>query len=192
MARDEADLGSNPAPARGTSTNSTTVRVLVAGSGTLLYQWQMDGVSIPGATGPYYELKNGVTLQSGRFRCIVSNSAGADTSNEETIGSQALLHPSAMNVKGDSPLPTEYSLLQNYPNPFNPTTTFKYSIPKAGHVRLHLFNLLGEVVATLEDQFRPAGYYELTFNATNLASGVYLYRLHVGDFVATRKLALLR
>ena len=88
--------------------------------------------------------------------------------------------------------PSHYELEQNYPNPFNPTTTLKYAIPKESRVQLDVFNLLGEVVATLEDQVRQPGYYEATFDGRNVASGVYLYRIRAGDFVMTKKLVLLK
>ncbi len=97
-----------------------------------------------------------------------------------------------MTAIGQNAVPQEYALDQNYPNPFNPTTTIGYQIPKDGHVKLQLFNILGALVVTLDDQVRTAGYYRTTFDAGGIASGVYVYRLQVGGFVASKKLLLLR
>jgi hypothetical protein len=86
-------------------------------------------------------------------------------------------------------LPTLY---QNYPNPFNPSTTIRYGLPSRSHVTLTVFNTLGQQVATLVQGEQEAGYHEAVFDASGLASGVYLYRLQAGDFVASRKLILVR
>jgi carboxyl-terminal processing protease len=84
------------------------------------------------------------------------------------------------------------TVLQNYPNPFNPTTTIEFAVPADTYVRLEVYNMLGEKVVTLANEFRTAGYYSEQFNATNLASGLYVYRFQAGKFVDTKKLILLR
>jgi hypothetical protein len=89
-------------------------------------------------------------------------------------------------------LPIVYALEQNYPNPFNPSTTIKYSIPEDGFVKLAVFNMLGEEVAELINSQQKAGRYEVTFNASELASGVYIYRLEAANYNASKKLMLLR
>ena len=89
-------------------------------------------------------------------------------------------------------LPKEFSLFQNYPNPFNSTSVIKYSIPKSSQVTLKIFNTLGEEIETLVNSEKPVGTYELNWNAANLPSGVYFYRLQAGDFVQTRKMILLK
>ena len=89
-------------------------------------------------------------------------------------------------------IPTTFSLLQNYPNPFNPATTIKYSIPEAGVVSLKIFNILGEEVKTLVNQEMPAGNHSVQFNASSLASGIYLYRIQTGAFIQTKKMILLK
>jgi hypothetical protein len=88
--------------------------------------------------------------------------------------------------------PKEFSLEQNYPNPFNPTTTIAYSIPTSGNVKLTIFNVIGSKVATLVNEYKPAGNYSIQFNGTNLASGIYLYRLESGAYTSTKKLILLK
>ncbi|MCH8836929.1 MAG: S8 family peptidase, partial [Candidatus Marinimicrobia bacterium] len=89
-------------------------------------------------------------------------------------------------------LPFEYALLQNYPNPFNPVTTIQYHLPRPGEVRLRLYNLRGQLVRTLIDDFRAAGVHSVALNSDRLASGVYFYRLEAGDFTRTRKMVLLK
>lgn len=93
---------------------------------------------------------------------------------------------------GDAGLPTRFVLEQNYPNPFNPFTTIRYGLPQKSSVRLTVYNLLGQEVATLVNEEKNAGYHEVTFDGSGLASGVYIYRLTAGSFVQSRKLLLLR
>jgi hypothetical protein len=93
---------------------------------------------------------------------------------------------------GSSPVPTGYSLSQNYPNPFNPATEIQFSIAKLSIVDLRIFDLLGREVATLVKGQRHAGTYSVKWDAGNLPSGVYFYRLRAGSFTQTRKLVLLK
>jgi hypothetical protein len=85
-----------------------------------------------------------------------------------------------------------FVLYQNYPNPFNPSTTIRYAIPKAGQVKLNVYSVTGKLVASLVDEYKTAGNYAVNFNATNLASGVYFYRLTSGAFVENRKMILIK
>ena len=89
-------------------------------------------------------------------------------------------------------VPASYSLAQNYPNPFNPSTTIRYHLPNLSHVTLAVFNTLGQQVAVLQNGEQEVGYHEVKFDGTALASGVYFYRLHARDFVATKQLLLLK
>lgn len=92
----------------------------------------------------------------------------------------------------DNSLPKEFNLSQNYPNPFNPTTNISYSLPSAGFVTLKVYNLLGEEIAVLVNEEKPAGNYTVTFNASGLTSGIYLYSLSTGNNRETRKMILLK
>ncbi len=92
---------------------------------------------------------------------------------------------------GVSP-PATSSLFQNYPNPFNPSTTIQYAMPIRSHITLTVYNTLGQIVKELVNGEVEAGYHEVKFDASGLASGVYLYRMQAGSFVETRKLILLR
>ena len=86
----------------------------------------------------------------------------------------------------------EYSLNQNYPNPFNPTTTLSFTLPEAGVVNLTVYDLLGQKVATLIDGNMSAGYHSAVFNANNLPSGIYIYRIVSENFNETKKMQLLK
>ena len=89
-------------------------------------------------------------------------------------------------------IPAEFALSQNYPNPFNPTTTINYSVSKSGAVVLKVYNIMGKEVETLVNEQKTAGNYEVKFNASKLATGVYFYQLKSGDFISTKKLVLLK
>ncbi len=95
-------------------------------------------------------------------------------------------------VEVDVNAPAVFVLQQNYPNPFNPTTMIKYSIPLDQHVRLNVFNLLGQKVITLLDGMQKAGQHEVNFNASNLASGIYFYKLEAGNQSSIKKLILMK
>jgi hypothetical protein len=94
--------------------------------------------------------------------------------------------------RGAMEFPVQCRLEQNYPNPFNPSTRIQYSLQHRSHVTLTVYNTLGQQVAQLVNDDIDAGYHDIQFNATNLASGVYFYRLQAGGFVQTRSLVLLR
>ena len=89
-------------------------------------------------------------------------------------------------------LPDNFILEQNFPNPFNPSTTIRYSIPTSDFVTLKVYDVLGNEVATLVNEEKPAGSYEVNFNASQLSSGIYFYKLQAGSFVETKKMILLR
>jgi hypothetical protein len=89
-------------------------------------------------------------------------------------------------------VPAVYSLSQNYPNPFNPSTTIKFELPKSTEVRLSVYDLLGREISVLVNERRNAGVHEVKFDASNLASGVYFYRLQAGDFVSSKRMLILK
>jgi hypothetical protein len=98
----------------------------------------------------------------------------------------------ATGVEGQQRIPATYALDQNYPNPFNPSTVISYAVPREGFVTLNVFTVLGQLVKTLVSEHQAAGYYQVKFDATDLPSGMYFYRITSGDFVTAKKLILLR
>lgn len=88
--------------------------------------------------------------------------------------------------------PDNYELSQNYPNPFNPLTKISYSIPKDSFVEIKVYNMLGNEVALLVNEEQKAGIYSIVFDASDLPSGVYFYRLQTTDFTLTKKLTVLK
>ena len=95
-------------------------------------------------------------------------------------------------VEVDVTAPLSFNLEQNYPNPFNPSTKINYSVPEAGNVKLAVYNLVGEEVAVLVNGYTEAGHFNVTFDASNLPSGVYLYKLQSENSVQTKKMMLLK
>jgi len=88
--------------------------------------------------------------------------------------------------------PKTFSLDQNYPNPFNPTTEIRYQLPENGHVKLEIYDVIGNLVTSLIDQEMNAGFHTVTWNASGLSSGIYFYRISSGNFAATKKLILMK
>jgi hypothetical protein len=91
-----------------------------------------------------------------------------------------------------STVPTEFALYQNYPNPFNPSTVIKYEVPENSFVTLKIFDLLGKELVTLVNEEKSAGSYDVKFNASQFASGFYIYTINAGDFTSTKKLLLMK
>ncbi len=89
-------------------------------------------------------------------------------------------------------IPARYTLEQNYPNPFNPTTTIRYGIPEPVRVRLEVYNTIGQRIKVLVDEEKPAGYHQVIFDASDLSSGVYFYRLQAGNFTTMKRAVLIR
>ena len=97
----------------------------------------------------------------------------------------------------DEAVQFDFGLSQNYPNPFNPTTTIEYSLAEDTDVTLKIYNLAGELVRTLVDEFQTQGNYTITWYGDNdtgqvIASGVYFYQIKAGDFVSTKKMVVLK
>ncbi len=99
---------------------------------------------------------------------------------------------STTNIKIDEVEQTKFGFLRNYPNPFNPSTTISFELPKESFVNLEVFNLLGKHVVTLVQERRSAGRYSVTFNASGISSGVYFYKMTADNFIAIKKLVLIK
>ena len=98
----------------------------------------------------------------------------------------------SLPVEQNAFVPLKYDLYNNFPNPFNPSTIIKYDLPKSSFVRLKIYDILGREIKTLVNNEQIAGKYEVPFIGTNLASGVYFYRIEAGDFIETKKMVLLK
>jgi hypothetical protein len=97
-----------------------------------------------------------------------------------------------LDFKQDDNMETDYYLGQNYPNPFNPTTNIAYSIPKSGHINLSIYDVLGNEVISLIDEYKTQGQYSISFNAEDLTSGIYFYSLKHGQYMNTKKMLLIK
>jgi hypothetical protein len=116
-----------------------------------------------------------------------------DLGNDGTIDDTLYLN-NTVNVEDQGSLlsPDNYNLAQNYPNPFNPVTTIQYSIPQRSSVTLKVYDVLGNEIAALVNEEKDRGVYSVTFDASQLASGIYFYRLQAGSFARTKKMIYLR
>jgi hypothetical protein len=100
--------------------------------------------------------------------------------------------PVGVEETENNSLPEKFALNQNYPNPFNPSTKISYSLKTEGRVSLKIYNTLGEEVIKLVDEIKPAGIYEAGFNASELPSGIYIYRMQSGEYVSSKKMLLIK
>lgn len=114
-----------------------------------------------------------------------------DGSNFSPTARTVLITPNVLSAS-ERLSPTTFALHQNYPNPFNPTTVIRYQLPTPSVVRLAVFDVLGRPVVSLVNSVQASGDYSVSFNAANLSSGVYFYRLQAGNFVQTRKMILMK
>ena len=162
------------------------VTVEMNGSGSVVIDsaavMELTMLVLPQATGSAFVKFQNVYVMSGVAQMISVQNA------ENGIVD---LTPLSMRGEGVS-VPEAFSLAQNYPNPFNPTTTIEYQLSVNTRVTLKVYNILGQEVATLVDGEQKAGYYNMRWDATRFASGVYIYRIATKDFVRTKKMLLLK
>ena len=162
----------------GTFDNITYNKINLAKYASIDYQVDGSGIT----AGEYYlRLATNVTGNAGY-------SLGNIINDNTTIAKKKYFQ---INFKGNG-IPITYALEQNYPNPFNPTTTIRYQIPKDGMVTLKVYDILGAEVTTLVNEEKVAGKYEVNFNAGNFASGVYIYRMSINDYVNVKKMILVK
>ena len=116
----------------------------------------------------------------------------AGTASDDPIMYQTMIIGTASGINENSNTVNSFNLEQNYPNPFNPTTRIKYSVAQRSNVSLKVYDMLGSEVATLVNTTKDAGNYEVNFNASNLASGLYVYKIQAGNFTQSKKMMLLK
>ena len=119
---------------------------------------------------------------------VTGSSSGIGTA-DDIVTIKYFQTPTSVYEEG-SDLLENYSLYQNYPNPFNPITHVNYSLPESSNIVIKVFDILGNEIETLVDEEKPAGSYEVEFDATGLPSGVYFYQLRSGEFISTKKMIL--
>lgn len=132
-----------------------------------------------------------VLLNDGR----IFASGGSVSDNFDAVSNTLFVTPpesQATSRVPDGQMPEAFTLKQNYPNPFNPETIIGYNLTEPDNVRLEVFNLMGQKIATLVDGYQSSGNYSVTFNAENIASGIYLYRLCTNRFTESRKMVLVK
>ena len=144
------------------------------------YQWL--GSTMVGANGVFSYQISDPSIEA------ISVTATTGVGNTSGFGFLELI----TDVEDEEQFPTEFSLDQNYPNPFNPSTTIKFSIPNEEFVSLKVYNSLGEEVDDLIDETKSSGNYSVSFDASNLSSGVYIYKISSGSFVETKKMILMK
>jgi hypothetical protein len=169
----------------------------VDANGTL--QWAQDGIYVCNATGNQRTHQIALDEDDNLFACWQDSRNGTDNdiyiqrvNNDGTLGNPTNLEETAFSLK-------DFDLYQNYPNPFNPTTTINYTIPsvtlsrvEGSRVQLKVYDVLGNEIATLVNEEKSAGNYQVSFNASQLSSGIYFYKLQSESFVETKKMILLR
>ncbi len=154
-------------------------------SGTT-YQWLKNGIDINGAQNDHLLFNTLEPSDEGVYKCRV-------IVNGNTIYSREISVNLVTEVENKIKLSvSDFILSQNYPNPFNPSTVISYQLPVTGDVTLRIYDVLGREVATLVNEEKPSGIYEIEFYSTGLASGVYYYQLRAGDYTETKKMILLR
>jgi photosystem II stability/assembly factor-like uncharacterized protein len=138
--------------------------------------------SVHTATGT----QNDISLSTGSNGCFVAWTCA-------TGGNIAKMNGSPVGISGNNnQIPTVYRLEQNYPNPFNPATIIKFGLPVGDNVKLTIFDLLGREVAVLVNEFRTAGTYEASFDASSISSGVYFYKLETPNFTESKRMMLIK
>lgn len=154
----------------------------------------MTGTTLPTTIGIYnfnfrYKLESDWVDSNIVTVAFVQN----DGAGNKEVLNVAKTSPFPVNIENTNVIsPERYSLNQNYPNPFNPSTSIKFSLPKAGDVKLVVYNSLGKEVATLVNEKLISGEYEVEFSTNNLSSGVYYYTIETGDFKETKKMMLMK
>jgi hypothetical protein len=148
--------------------------------------------------GAYLSVDNGVTWTSFSSGIPANTRIWSLAASRDSIfagtssGIWVTGSPTEVKVEREISVPLTFTLKQNYPNPFNPSTIIKYQIPKDGLVTLKVYDVLGEEVKTLVNEYKNIGRYEVKFDASELASGMYIYQLKSGEFISSKKMMVIK
>jgi len=156
------------------------------------FLWTNDIVTISNSTQQKMQMVSTVDYL---YNCKMSwgdNRNGASGIYAQDINPEGELGNPVTLIQNGISIPSSFVLFQNYPNPFNPTTTIKYRIPELSFVTLKVYDVLGNEIATFVNEEKSVGSYNVEFNATEIPSGIYFYRLQAGSFVETKKMLLLK
>jgi hypothetical protein len=170
---------------------SIKVNSLLTNGGYLFAGTDGHGVLLSSNSGASWETMNTGLADSSISSIVVHGTSLFAGTYGSGVWRRPISEMTAVETNKDNS-PTEFALEQNFPNPFNPGTTFRYLIPIQSKVVIKVYDILGNEVATLLDEEKSVGTYELTWNAEQLPSGVYFYQLRAGDFTQTKKMILLR
>lgn len=164
-------------------------------SGAQAEDWKKIGTSstnnYTGYDDLYFFFGSGSTIHY-KVKARDINDNSSPFSNEDTIDDVIILPKQAAGEDDTPAIPLNFELKQNYPNPFNPTTTITFALPESGPTQLQVFDLSGKLVAELLNRELDSGFYEVSFDASQLGSGIYIYRLTAGKFIQSHKMTLLK
>ena len=165
-------------------------KIVVSGDSVSI--WAFADGAAPADTAGYIFTTDNVAIGAGAPTFIIA--AVTDDDSTEVRINEIWYNetPTGMSISDDAPIASRYELGQNYPNPFNPITHIRFNIPETGNTKLTVFNMMGETVANLVNGVVSAGGHTVSWNAANMPTGVYFYRLESGNFTQTRKLLLVK
>lgn len=175
---------------------NTARSVEIDNNGTVWVGHETGVASYDGSTWTYYNSSNSPLPEYDGTTQLVYDIQVDENNNKYFLtlfGGVYIYNESVINDReSEDAIPNKFKLSQNYPNPFNPSTTISYSIPEASKVSLKVYDILGKEVAELINTEKPAGTYDVNFDAYNLSSGVYFYTIKAGKFIQTKKMVLMR
>jgi len=165
-------------------------KIVVSGDSVSI--WAFADGAAPADTAGYIFTTDNVAIGAGAPTFILAAVTDDDSSAVHIDEIWYNETPTGMSISDDAPIASRYELGQNYPNPFNPITHIRFNIPETGNTKLTVYNMMGEAVANLVNGVVSAGGHTVSWNAANMPTGVYFYRLESGNFTQTRKLLLVK
>jgi hypothetical protein len=160
-----------------------------------VYYIKQNELSLAGINSVYYGTSMFDITNDGKEEILISLDQIIDLPGDDQIRTFTYIYkPDKTSgiINTSENIPNEIDVFQNYPNPFNPRTTITYQVPEISFVTLKIYDVLGNRIATLINEEKPAGSYEVEFDASSLSSGIYFYKLQSGSFVETKKMVLLK